>query len=90
MNDNLVEQDEYFIVQLSGGNEAIDVLTNTAQVTITDDDGMWLSLYELYDKPAMVSVSPYSYYYLYLSQVMALFAYKIITIISFVPLHTYT
>ena len=40
VNDNLVEQDEYFIVQLSGGNEAIDVLTNTAQVTITDDDGM--------------------------------------------------
>ncbi len=41
VNDNLVEQDEHFIVQLSGGNEAIDidVLTNTAQVTITDDDG---------------------------------------------------
>jgi hypothetical protein len=28
-------------VQLSGGNEAIDVLANTAQVTITDDDGTW-------------------------------------------------
>ena len=40
VNDNFVEQDEYFIVQLSGGNEAIDVLANTAQVTITDDDGM--------------------------------------------------
>jgi hypothetical protein len=39
VNDNLVEEDEYFIVQLSGGNEAIDVLANTAQVTITDDDG---------------------------------------------------
>ena len=42
VNDNLVEQDEYFTVQLSGGNEAIDVLANTAQVTITDDDGMRL------------------------------------------------
>lgn len=45
VNDNLVEEDEYFIVQLSGGNEAIDVLANTlAQVTITDDDGMRLKL----------------------------------------------
>ena len=38
--DNLVEEDEYFIVQLSGGNEAIDVQSDTARVTITDDDGM--------------------------------------------------
>ena len=40
VDDNLVEQDEYLSVQLSGGNEAIDTLANTAQVTITDDDGI--------------------------------------------------
>ena len=40
VNDNLVEADEYFLVQLSGGNEAIDVQADTAQVVITDDDGM--------------------------------------------------
>lgn len=37
----LVEDDEYFMVQLSGGIEAINVPANpTARVTITDDDGM--------------------------------------------------
>ena len=44
VNDNLVEQDEYFIVMLSGGNEAIDILVNTAQVIITDDDGIILAI----------------------------------------------
>ena len=39
-DDNLVEEDEYFIVLLSGGNEAINLPQNpTSRVTITDDDG---------------------------------------------------
>ena len=39
-DDMLVEEDEYFIVQLDVGIEAIDVPANsTARVTITDDDG---------------------------------------------------
>ena len=42
-NDMLVEEDEYFNVELSGGSEAINVPANlTARVTITDDDGMFL------------------------------------------------
>ena len=42
-----MEEDEYFLVQLGAGNEAIDIPdTSPAQVTITDDDGKvesWLS-----------------------------------------------
>ena len=39
-NDLLVEEDEYFLVELGGGNEAIDIPDNTpARVIITDDDG---------------------------------------------------
>ena len=39
-NDQLVEEDEYFLVELDAGNEAIDIPDDSsAQVTITDDDG---------------------------------------------------
>ena len=42
-NDMLVEEDEYFNVELSGGSESFNVPANlTARVTITDDDGMFL------------------------------------------------